>query len=72
MGNKSQYPSYSTGTVNINGQTKATTYKKGNNVISNYNMSDAEKKAYDYAQNSFANSLPNVNIFDENTRNKLM
>lgn len=71
MGKKSKYPSYSTGTVNINGQTKATTYKKGNNVISNYNMSDAEKKAYDYAQNSFANSLPNVNIFDENTRNNL-
>ena len=28
MGKKSKYPSYSTGTVNINGQTKATTYKK--------------------------------------------
>ena len=71
MGKKSKYPSYSTGTVKLNGQTKATTYKNGNNVISNYNMSDAEKRAYDYAQNSFANSLPNVNIFDENTRNNL-
>lgn len=71
MGKKSKYPSYSTGTVKLNGQTKATTYKNGNNVISNYNMSDAEKRAYNYAQNSFANSLPNVNIFDENTRNNL-
>lgn len=71
MGKSSKYPSYSTGTVNVNGQTKATTYKKGNNVITNYNMSDAEKQAYDYAQNSFANTLPSVNVFDESTQKNL-
>lgn len=71
MGKSSKYPSYSTGSVSLNGVTKASTYKKGNNVISNYNMSDAEKRAYDYAQNSFADSLPSVNVFDQNTQNNL-
>jgi hypothetical protein len=71
MGKSSTYPSYSTGTVSLNGTTKASTYKSGNNIISNYNMSDAEKQAYDYAQNSFANSLPSVNVFDEDTQKNL-
>lgn len=71
MGKSSKYPGYSAGTINVNGETKASTYKSGNNIISNYNMSDAEKRAYDYAQNSFANSLPSVNVFDENTRKNL-
>lgn len=68
MGKSSKY---STGTINLNGQTKAQTYKKGNNVISNYNMSDAEKRAYNYAQNSFANSLPSINVFDADTQKNL-
>lgn len=71
MGKSSKYPSYSTGTIKVNGQTKAKTYRKGNNVITDYNMSDTEKQAYDYAQNSFANALPNVNIFDEDTKQNL-
>ena len=68
---KISYPSFSTGSVSLNGNTVASTYRKGNNVISNYNMSDAEKQAYDYAQNSLANSLPMVNVFDENTQKNL-
>ncbi len=68
---KSSKPAYSSGTVNVNGQTKATTYKKGNNVITDYNMSDVEKKAYDYAQKSFADSLSKVNVFDEDTKQNL-
>lgn len=72
MGKSSKkYPSYSSGTININGNNKASTYKKGNNVISNYNMSDAEKRLYDYAQNSLADSLPSVNVFDDNTKKNL-
>ncbi len=68
MGKSSKY---STGTIKVNGQTKAQTYKSGNNVITNYKMSDAEKRAYDYAQNSFADGLQSVNIFDENTKKNL-
>ena len=44
MGKTSNSPSYSGGTVNINGQTK------------------------DYAQNSLADSLSKVNVFDEDTK----
>ena len=72
MGKSSKkYPKYSSGTVNVNGSTVASTYKKGNNIFSNYNMSDDEKRAYDYVQKSFANSLPSVNVFDENTKQNL-
>lgn len=71
MGKSSKYPSYSTGTVSLNGQTKAKTYRRGNNVISDYNMSDAEKRAYDYAQKTFANSLKSLNTFDKTTQKNL-
>lgn len=72
MGKSSKkYPKYSSGTVNVNGSTVASTYKKGNNIFSNYNMSDDEKRAYDYVQKSFADSLPSVNVFDENTKQNL-
>ena len=72
MGKSSNYtPSYSGGTVKINGQNKARTYQSGNNIVSDYNMSDLEKQIYDYAQNSFANSLSKVNVFDEDTKKDL-
>lgn len=45
MGKSSKkYPQYSAGTISINGNSKASTYKTGNNIYSNYNMSDAENK----------------------------
>lgn len=71
MGKSSKYPAFSNGVVSINGEEKASTYKQGNNVVTNYNMSDAEKRAYDYAQNSFADSLSKVNVFDEDTKKNL-
>ncbi len=71
MGKSSKYPSYSSGTINVNGSTKATTYKHKNNVITDYNMSDDEKRAYEYAQKSFADSLSKVNVFDEDTKKNL-
>ena len=42
--------SFTNGTVRVNGQTKASTYKKGNTVYTDYNMSPYEKQAYDYPQ----------------------
>lgn len=71
MGKSSKTPAFSNGVLSINGETKASTYKQGNNVVTNYNMSDAEKRAYDYAQNSFADSLSKVNVFDEDTKKNL-
>lgn len=63
--------SFTNGTVRINGQTKASTYKKGNTVYTDYNMSPYEKQAYDYAQKSFAENLPTLNVFSEDTQNQL-
>ena len=63
--------SYTNGNFSINGQTKASTYKKGDTVYTNYNMSDAEKKIFDYAQNSFLESLPQINVFSDDTKAQL-
>ncbi len=64
-------PQYSTGVVRVNGENKASHYKKGNTVYSDYKMSDNEKKIFDYAQNSFLQNLPNVNIFSEDVQKNL-
>lgn len=71
MGKKTKYPAFSNGSVSVNGQTVATTNKNGDIVNSNYNMTESEKQLYDYAQNSYLQSLPNVNVFDENTQKNL-
>lgn len=71
MGKSSKYPSYSNGSVTVNGQTVATNKKNGNSISSNYNMSDIEKGIYDYAQNSFLSSLPQINIFSEDTKKNI-
>lgn len=68
---KTSKPSYSSGVVNINGEEKASHYKKGNTVYSNYNMSDREKKIYNFAQNSFLENLPNINVFSGDTQKSL-
>ncbi len=68
---KSSKPAYSSGVVTINGEEKASQYKNGNTVYSNYNMSDAEKQIYDYAQNSFLENLPKVNVFSEDTKKQM-
>lgn len=68
---KTSKPSYSKGTVSVNGNTVASNYKKGNTVVSNYNMPETEKGIYDYAQNALLNSLPQVNIFSQDTRNDI-
>jgi len=68
---KNSKPSYSAGTVSINGNTVASNYKKGNTVTSNYNMPKTEKSLYDYAQNALLNSLPQVNVFSADTRNDI-
>lgn len=71
MSKKTKYPAFSNGSVSINGDTVATTSKDGNTVNTNYNMSETEKNIYDYVQNSFLDSLKNVNVFDEDTKKNL-
>ena len=67
----SSAPSYSGGDISINGQKKVSTYKKGDSIVSNYKMSENEKKIYDYALSSFADSLKSVNVFDDDTKKNL-
>lgn len=73
MGKSSSTPvqSYANGVVSINGEQKASQKKIGDTVYSDYNMSDSEKKIYDFAQNSFLENLPNINVFSENTQKNL-
>lgn len=71
MGKSTKYPSYSSGSVSVNGTTKATNSKSGNNVSSNYNMSDVEKNIFDYSQNSLLNSLPQINVFSGDTQKNI-
>lgn len=71
MGKKTKYPAFSNGSVSINGNTVASTEKDGNNVNTNYNMSDDEKQIYDYVQDSFLESLKNVNVFDQQTKDDI-
>lgn len=68
---KSSKPSYSAGTVSINGNAVASNAKKGNNVISNYSMSDIEKGIYDTAQQELLASLPKINVFSQATQNDI-
>ncbi len=55
-------------TTNINGKPKLTTVTdKHGNQTTNYNMSEWEKLAYDYAEKEFAENLKNINVFSEDT-----
>lgn len=62
MGKSSKYPAYSSGSISVNGQTKATAQRdsKGNLVSSNYNMSDSEKNIYNSVQDNLYSSLGNL------------
>ena len=57
--------------INVNGQTKANTYRVGDTMVSNYNMSDYEKSLYDYAQKTLSEIVPNVNTFSQSTKNDI-
>ena len=59
MGKKSKYAG---GKVVIDGRTVATAKKKGNNVITSYNMSDSEKNIFNSIQNGMSTGL--TNLFD--------
>ncbi|MBR1908136.1 hypothetical protein IJ818_04285 [bacterium] len=60
-------PSFSNGSVSLNGENKSSVTKSGNTVNSNYNMNDYEKAVYNYAQKTLAETLPNLNTFNSST-----
>ncbi len=60
MGKKSKYPSYSTGSITVNGKNVATSTKKGNTISGTYNMNDTEKSIYNGVQKNLASSLSDL------------
>ena len=71
MGKKSKYPKYSTGSVDINGQSIATAQKnKKNTINSSYTMSDTEKAIYDGIQENLATSLQDLFTISDETQQK--
>ena len=71
MGKQSKAPSYMGGTIKINGQNVVKSYNNNGNIVTKYNMPEAERKAYEYAQKSFADNLASVNVFDDDTKKNL-
>lgn len=64
---KFKYPNFSNGQVSLNGEVKASTTKKGDNVSSNFNLSEFEEVALNYVQENFAKNLKNINTFSPET-----
>lgn len=60
------YPKYSSSAISI-GDSNATTGVKNGVLTSNYDMSDSESAIYNYALNTLASILPQLNTFDTNT-----
>lgn len=64
------YPDYSSSNISIGGSSASTGVDKGV-LTSGYNMSDSESAIYNYALNTLASILPNLNTFDNNTRSSI-
>jgi hypothetical protein len=69
--NSSGGSAYSNGGVSLNGQQLAGNYYQDGNVYSNYNMTDNEKKLYDYIQSSMASGMPNINVFSDDVQKQM-
>lgn len=64
------YPSYSSSAVSV-GDSKASTGVLNGILTSDYNMSDAESSIYNYALNTLASILPDVNTFNSDTQSDI-
>lgn len=64
------YPDYSSSKVSV-GDSSATTGVKNGVLTSDYNMSDAEKSIYDYALNTIASILPQINTFSPDVQSSI-
>lgn len=65
-----EYPSYSGGSVSI-GDSKASTGLSNGILASNYDMSEPEAAIYNYALNTLATILPQVNTFSQDTADSI-
>ena len=71
MGKKSKYPTYATGSVEINGQNIASAKKNNNNTVSSsYTMGNTEKSIYDGIQSNLATSLQDLFTISDEKQNQ--
>ena len=68
MGKRSSTPSYSTGSVRINGRDIATVTEDDGVIRSSYNMSSADKSIYDNVQKNLNTSLKNLFNISDSTK----
>lgn len=68
MGKRSSYPSYSGGTVTINGKDIATVTKKDGNIVSSYNMSKKDLDMYNSVQKNLNSAVKNLYNFSANKK----
>lgn len=66
----SNYPNYSSSKLSLGGSNASTGVVNGV-LNADYNMSDSEAAIYDYALNTLASVLPNLNTFDTNTQSSI-
>lgn len=64
------YPKYSSSSVSI-GNSKASTGVNGGILQSDYDMSNSEAAIYNYALDTLASILPQLNTFDTNTMSSI-
>lgn len=54
-------------TITINGQVKSSAQSTKNGATASYNMDPYEQAAYNFAQKSFYENMPNINVFSDDT-----
>src|SRR5574344_2107073 len=64
-------PAYTGNSISINGIPTSSTGLSNGTLYSSYNMSDAQKAVYNYAQNALANILPQLNTFSSSTQDTM-
>lgn len=57
--------------VSINGKSLVETSIDGGNIYSSFSLNPEQEFAYNYAQKSFSENLPSVNVFSNDTINNL-
>jgi len=64
---KSSLPTSYNTTLSVNGNNKASVKMNSGSTKLNYNLNPYEQQAYDFSQKSYAENLPNVNVFSPET-----
>ncbi len=68
MSKKSKTKTYNpSSSITVNGQLKSSAQSTKNGANATYNMDPYEQVAYNFAQKSFYENIPNINVFSDDT-----